>query len=157
MSDSIQVREGDRVRVRSGQYVITAVVVEKCGEAWMVRNPRSGRVFKVRRILEVVADDGNASETLPASVALPPVEPIVPQRPPRRLSLVSAASEVLRAERRPMNTAEMVRLAVERGLWTPNGGRTPAQTLYGRIFEEIRHARHPRFRKSSVRGSFEPT
>ena len=157
MDDSIQVREGSRVRVRSGQYVITAVVVEKCGDAWMVLNPRSGRVFKVRRILEVVKAGGNSPDTLPASVALPPVESLVPQRPPRRLSLVSAASEVLRAENRPMNTAEMVRLAVERGLWTPNGGRTPAQTLYGRIFEEIRHARHPRFRKSSVRGSFEPT
>ena len=114
-------------------------------------------MLKVRRILEVVADDGNALETLPASVALPPVESLVPQRASRRLSLVSAASEVLRAERRPMNTAEMVRLAVERGLWTPNGGKTPVQTLYGRIFEEIRHARHPRFRKSSVRGAFEPT
>ena len=157
MDDSIQASKGNRVRVRSGQYVITAVIVEKCGDAWMVRNPRSGRVFKVRRILEVVADDGNAPETLPASVAMPPVELLVSQRPPRQLSLVSAASEVLRAECRPMNTTEMVRLAVERGLWTPNGGKTPAQTLYGRIFEEIRHARHPRFRKTSVRGLFEPT
>ena len=155
MDDSIQVREGDRVRVRSGQYVITAVVVERCGDAWTVRNPRSGRVFKVRRILEVVADGGNAPDTLPASAVLSPVESLVPHRALRRLSLVSAASEVLRAERRPMNTTEMVRLAVERGLWTPNGGRTPAQTLYGRIFEEIRHARRPRFRKASVRGLFE--
>ncbi len=157
MDDSIQAREGSRVRVRSGQYVITAVVVETCGDAWMVRNPRSGRVFKVRRILEIVADDGDAPGTLPASVALPPVEPIVSRRSPRRLSLVSAASEVLKAECRPMNTTEMERLAVERGLWTPGGGRTPAQTLYGRIFEEIRHARRPRFRRASVRGLFEST
>ena len=59
------------MRVRSGQYVITAVVVERCGDAWMVRNPKSGRVFKVRRILEVVADGGDSPETLPASVAMP--------------------------------------------------------------------------------------
>ncbi|MBQ6470900.1 MAG: hypothetical protein IJJ33_02870 [Victivallales bacterium] len=54
-----------------------------------------------------------------------------------------------------MNAAEMARLAVERGLWTAQGGKTPAQTLYARIFEEMRHARRPRFRKASVRGLFE--
>lgn len=121
----------------------------------MVRNPRSGRVFKVRRIIEALGDGEVAPATLPASVGVPQMER--PAQPPKRLSLVDAAYEVLKAKGRPMNTTEMVRLAVERGLWTPNGGRTPAQTLYGRIFEEIRHARRPRFRKASVRGLFEPT
>ncbi len=54
-----------------------------------------------------------------------------------------------------MNAAEMSRLAVERVLWTAQGGKTPAQTLYARIFEEMRHARRPRFRKTSMCGLFE--
>ena len=153
MDDSIQVREGSRVRVRSGQYVITAVVVEKCGDAWMVRNPKSGRVFKVRRIIEALGDGEVAPATTPASVGVPQMER--PAQPPKRLSLVDAAFEVLKAEGRPMNAAEMARLAVERGLWTAQGGKTPAQTLYARIFEEMRHARRPRFRKTSMRGLFE--
>lgn len=154
MDDSIQPREGSRVRVRSGQYVITAVVVETCGDAWMVRNPKSGRVFKVRRIIEALGDGEATPATLPASVGVPQMER--PAQPPKRLSLVDAAFEVLKAEGRPMNAAEMARLAVERGLWTAHGGKTPAQTLYARIFEEMRHARRPRFRKASVRGLFEP-
>ena len=154
MDASIQVREGSRVRVRSGQYVITAIAVEKCGDAWMVRNPRSGRVFKVRRIIEVLADGEASPATIPASVGVPQMER--PARElPKRLSLVDAAFEVLKAEGRPMNAAEMARLAVERGLWTAQGGKTPAQTLYARIFEEMRHARRPRFRKASMRGLFE--
>ena len=153
MDESVQVRIGGRVRVRSGQYVITATVVENCGDAWMVRNPKSGRVFKVRRIIEVLADGEASPETIPASVGVPQMER--PAQPPKRLSLVDAAYEVLKAERRPMNAAEMARLAVERGLWTAHGGKTPAQTLYARIFEEMRHARRPRFRKASMRGLFE--
>lgn len=154
MDESVQTRVGGRVRVRSGQYVITAIVVESCGDAWMVRNPKSGRVFKVRRIIEVLGDGEASPATLPASVGVPQMER--PAQPPKQLSLVDAAYEVLKAERRPMNAAEMARLAVERGLWTAQGGKTPAQTLYyARIFEEMRHARRPRFRKASVRGLFE--
>ena len=153
MDESVQAKVGGRVRVRSGQYVITAIVVEDCGDAWMVRNPKSGRVFKVRRIIEALADGEVAPATLPASVGVPQMER--PAQPPKRLSLVDAAYEVLKAERRPMNAAEMARLAVERGLWMAQGGKTPAQTLYARIFEEMRHARRPRFRKASMRGLFE--
>ncbi len=153
MDESVQAKVGGRVRVRSGQYVITAIVVESCGDAWMVRNPKSGRVFKVRRIIEALADGEATPATLPASVGVPQMER--PAQPPKRLSLVDAAFEVLKAEGRPMNAAEMARLAVERGLWTAQGGKTPAQTLYARIFEEMRHARRPRFRKASMRGLFE--
>ncbi len=154
MDESVQTRVGGRVRVRSGQYVITAIVVESCGDAWMVRNPKSGRVFKVRRIIEVLGDGEASPATIPASVGVPQMER--PARElPKRLSLVDAAYEVLKAEGRPMNAAEMARLAVERGLWTAQGGKTPAQTLYARIFEEMRHARRPRFRKTSMCGLFE--
>ena len=152
MDESVQTRVGGRVRVRSGQYVITAIV-ESCGDAWMVRNPKSGRVFKVRRIIEALGDGEVAPATTPASVGVPQMER--PAQPPNRLSLVDAAFEVLKAEGRPMNATEMARLAVERGLWTAHGDKTPAQTLYARIFEEMRHARRPRFRKASVRGLFE--
>ena len=154
MDESVQARVGGRVRVRSGQYVITAIVVKNCGDAWMVRNPKSGRVFKVRRIIEVLGDGEASPATIPASVGVPQMERPA-QEPPKRLSLVDAAFEVLKAERRPMNATEMARLAVERGLWTAHGGKTPAQTLYARIFEEMRHARRPRFRKASMRGLFE--
>ena len=93
MDESVQAKVGGRVRVRSGQYVITAIVVEDCGDAWMVRNPKSGRVFKVRRIIEVLGDGEASPATIPASVGVPQMERPA-RESPKRLSLVDAAFEV---------------------------------------------------------------
>ena len=76
-------------------------------------------------------------------------------KPRRKLSLLNAAIEVLRAEGRPLNTRDLVKLAMERGLWTPTGCRTPEQSLYGAIFLEIKNSDNPRVRKSAERGKFE--
>ena len=53
---------------------------------------------------------------------------------------------------------EIIAKAVEMGLWTPTGAKTPEQTLYSGIFREIKTTEEPRFRKSATRkGSFEHT
>ena len=163
MCDTTQIRIGDRVRVRSGQYIITAIVVEISEASWKVRNSNSGREFQVRRILDVIASGEETPVTIPASQAdengarreIPEESddgPIESPQPPQPLSLVDAAFQVLKQERRPMSTTEMVRLAIERQFWTPCGGKTPEQTLYSRIHEEISRSRSPRFKKSSQRG-----
>ena len=76
-------------------------------------------------------------------------------KPRKKLSLLNAAIEVLKAEGRPLNTRELVKLAKDRGLWTPTGCRTPEQSLYGAFFLEIKNAKKPRIRKSAERGKFE--
>ena len=77
------------------------------------------------------------------------------EKPRKKLSLLNAAIEVLKAEGRPLNTRELVKLAKDRGLWTPTGCRTPEQSLYGAFFLEIKNAEKPRIRKSAERGKFE--
>ena len=77
------------------------------------------------------------------------------EEPPRKLSLANAAVEVLRQENKPLNTRELVKLATERGLWTPTACRTPEQSLYGAFFLEIKNSDSPRIRKSAERGKFE--
>ena len=77
------------------------------------------------------------------------------EEPPRKLSLANAAVEVLRQENKPLNTRELVKLATERGLWTPTACRTPEQSLYGAFFLEIRNSDSPRIKKSAERGKFE--
>ena len=73
----------------------------------------------------------------------------------RKLSLLSAAAEVLAAGDEPLNTREMLALAKERGLWTPGAGKTPEQTLYSAIMREIRDkGEAARFRKSPLRGRY---
>ena len=78
------------------------------------------------------------------------------QKPPKKISLLTAAAMVLAACRKPMNCKEIIAKAIEMGLWTPTGAKTPEQTLYGGIFREIKTTEKPRFKKSETRkGSFE--
>ena len=55
------------------------------------------------------------------------------------LSLLDAAAHLLSlGTGDPMRCQDIVDLAVERGLWTPGNGRTPANTLYASILREIK-------------------
>ena len=94
------------------------------------------------------AEEDNAVNPAPESGSGP--------RPEKKLSLLNAAAKVLAACRTPMNCKEMIAKAVEMGLWTPTGAKTPEQTLYSGIFREIKSTEEPRFKKSETRkGSFE--
>ena len=77
-------------------------------------------------------------------------------KPVKRLSLLNAAVEVLKAAgpEHPMNCKEILEAILERHLWTPTECKTPEQTLYGSIFREINAKEHPRIAKSNVKGKF---
>ena len=73
----------------------------------------------------------------------------------RRMSLLDAAARVLAESGEPLNTKEMVERVVERGLWTPGSGKTPAATLYSSILRETnKKGDEARFAKVE-RGRFE--
>lgn len=77
-------------------------------------------------------------------------------RPEKKLSLLEAAAQILKRSRTPLNTKEILAKVIESGLWSPNGGKTPEQSLYSAIFREINSKENPRFRKSAEKkGSFE--
>ena len=99
------------------------------------------------------ADDANREE--PAADGGEAQEAAADARPRKNLSLVDAAIEVLRDEKRPMGAKELVRLAVERGLWIPTKAKTPDQSLYGGLYLEMKNSRSPRVRKSAEKGKFE--
>ena len=69
--------------------------------------------------------------------------------------LFDAAIEVLKREGCPMNTKEIVKRAIELGLWTSTGAKTPEQTLYSAIFRENATKENPRIIKSAQKGKFE--
>ena len=77
-------------------------------------------------------------------------------KPVKRLSLLNAAVEVLKAAgpEHPMNCKEILEAILERHLWTPTDCKTPEQTLYGSIFREINAKEQPRIKKSDVKGKF---
>ena len=76
--------------------------------------------------------------------------------PKKKLSLLNAALQVLKRSRTPLNTKEILAQVIEEGLWSPNGAKTPEQSLYSAFFREIKEKETPRVRKSAARrGAFE--
>jgi len=73
---------------------------------------------------------------------------------PRGPSGLDAAAQVLAEAGEPLNTAEMVKRMLEKGLWK-TGGKTPSATIYAAIIREIAvKGSEARFRKTE-RGKFE--
>ena len=76
--------------------------------------------------------------------------------PEKKLSLLNAALQVLKRSRTPLNTKEILAQVIEEGIWSPNGAKTPEQSLYSAFFREIKEKETPRVRKSAARrGAFE--
>lgn len=184
-STPVNVTVGQEALVKIAGRIIPVRVEAVLPDGWMVRSLTSGKIFKTKKLHEQpdapAAVTEPASEPAPeAQVAeqpeapaavvepqpaaeLPETEPATepasesaPEAPrTRKVSLLDAAIEVLKTEGRAMNTREMVKLAVERGLWIKTACKTPEQSLYGAIFREIKEAEHARIRKSEKKGAFE--
>ena len=176
MSIESNITVGTKVIVKVGRNEVEVTVTEVTATGWKVKSQTTGREFEVRRIERIVTEPVEVTEAAAPEVAEPetatPAEPETgdendnavnpaPEsgsgpRPEKKLSLLNAAAQVLAANRTPMNCKEMIAKAVEMGLWTPTGAKTPEQTLYSGIFREIKSTEEPRFKKSESRkGSFE--
>ena len=97
-------------------------------------------------------EEGTASDSKEDEYAINPAHES--DRPRRRMSLMSAAVEVLKKSNVPMNTREIVAAAIEAGLWEPTGSKTPEQSLYGSIFREIAAGKNPRIVRAEQKGKF---
>ena len=169
MSIESTITVGTIAIVKVGRNEVEVIVTEVTATGWKVKSQSTGREFEVRRIERIVTEpvEEEDAPTEPETEAAPAEEEDdnavnpVPEaernpRPEKKLSLLNAAAKVLAACRTPMNCKEMIAKAVEMGLWTPTGAKTPEQTLYSGIFREIKTTEEPRFRKSATRkGSFE--
>ena len=169
MSIASEITVGTIAIVKIGRNEVEVTVTEITEHGWKVKSQSTGREFEVRRIERIVTEPAEEAEPETAAPAEPETEEEdnavnpAPEsgsgpRPEKKLSLLNAAAQVLATCRTPMNCKEMIAKAVEMGLWTPTGAKTPEQTLYSGIFREIKTTEEPRFRKSATRkGSFEHT
>ena len=170
MSIESNITVGTVAIVKVGRNEVEVTVTEVTATGWKVKSQSTGREFEVRRIERIVTEPAEETEVAEPETAAP-AEPETEEednavnpapesgsgpRPEKKLSLLNAAAQVLAACRTPMNCKEMIAKAVEMGLWTPTGAKTPEQTLYSGIFREIKSTEEPRFKKSESRkGSFE--
>ena len=159
MCDTSNITVGTIVMVKVGRNEIEVVVTEITANGWKVKKVGSDREFIVTRIERVIAEPG-ASEAAPATepeaeeeeeVDTPNPAPESGGSPEKKLSLLNAALQVLKRSRTPLNTKEILAQVVEEGLWSPNGAKTPEQSLYSAFFREIKEKETPRVRKSAVR------
>ena len=169
MSIESTITVGTIAIVKIGRNEVEVTVTEITANGWKVKSQTTGREFEVRRIERIVTEPAEEAEPETAAPAEPETEEAdnavnpAPEsgsgpRPEKKLSLLNAAAQVLATCRTPMNCKEIIAKAVEMGLWTPTGAKTPEQTLYSGIFREIKTTEEPRFRKSATRkGSFEHT
>ena len=160
MCDTSNITVGTIVMVKVGRNEIEVVVTEITANGWKVKKVGSDREFTVTRIERVIAEPG-APETVPArepeaDVDTPNPAPESGGSPEKKLSLLNAALLVLKRSRTPLNTKEILAQVIEEGLWSPNGAKTPEQSLYSAFFREIKEKEMPRVRKSAARrGAFE--
>ena len=181
MCDTSNITVGTIVMVKVGRNEIEVVVTEITANGWKVKKVGSDREFIVSRIERVIAEPG-APGTIPAtepeteavdaeipSEEAPATEPEAEEEvdtpnpapesggsPEKKLSLLNAALLVLKRSRTPLNTKEILAQVIEEGLWSPNGAKTPEQSLYSAFFREIKEKETPRVRKSAARrGAFE--
>ena len=165
--------------VKVGRNEIEVVVTEITANGWKVKKVGNDREFIVTRIERVIAEPG-APEAVPATEPEAETEPEteavdaeIPSEaeeevdtpnpapesggsPKKKLSLLNAALQVLKRSRTPLSTKEILAQVIEEGLWSPNGAKTPEQSLYSAFFREIKEKETPRVRKSAARrGAFE--
>ena len=173
MCDTSNITVGTIVMVKVGRNEIEVVVTEITANGWKVKKVGSDREFIVTRIERVIAEPGApeaVSATEPETEAVdseipseaeeevdtPNPAPESGGSPEKKLSLLNAALQVLKRSRTPLNTKEILAQVVEEGLWSPNGAKTPEQSLYSAFFREIKEKETPRVRKSAARrGAFE--
>ena len=173
MCDTSNITVGTIVMVKVGRNEIEVVVTEITANGWKVKKVGSDREFIVTRIERVIAEPG-APEAAPATepeteavdaeipseaeeeVDTPNPAPESGGSPEKKLSLLNAALQVLKRSRTPLSTKEILAQVIEEGLWSPNGAKTPEQSLYSAFFREIKEKETPRVRKSAARrGAFE--
>jgi len=87
-----------------------------------------------------------------AMVAIPIIPPMV--YPTAPCTLLDATAMVLREERKPMSTHEIVKAIMAQQLWTPSG-RTPWLSLHSALTRDMKSkGTRSRFAKSHERGKF---
>lgn len=154
MCDTSNITVGTIVMVKVGRNEIEVVVTEITANGWKVKKVGSDREFIVTRIERVIAEPG--APEAEEEVDTPNPAPESGGSPEKKLSLLNAALQVLKRSRTPLNTKEILAQVIEEGLWSPNGAKTPEQSLYSAFFREIKEKETPRVRRSAARrGAFE--
>lgn len=153
---------GEIAMAKVGRNLIRVEVLECCDNCFKLRSLSSGREFETCRLEKI--NNINQEETIMSEQIINmeidddrpnPAPECAPHREEKKRSLFDVAIEILKQSDHPMNTKEIVKKAIESGLWNPSGAKTPEQTLYSAIHRENATKEHPRIIKSEQKGKFQ--
>lgn len=147
MKNISEIKNGSKVIVKVGQNFIEAMVIGNLDDKLQVKSLTTGREFTTAKIERIESEPQSEPVEKVAKPEVPKAE--------KKMTLLGAAIDILKRENKPMNTREMVKAAIDSGLWVATACKTPEQSLYGAIFNEMTKAAAPRIKKSEVRGKFE--
>ena len=129
---------GTEIIVKVGCNEVEAIVTKIDDSTIFAKSKRSGKEFKVNKVLKVLTPAAPATE-----------------KPAKKLSLLKAAFQVLKESGAAMNTKELLAEVQAKGLWQPGEGKTPENTLYAAILRDITTKPAPMFKRSESRkGAF---
>ncbi len=132
-----EIKVGSKQRIKIGKNEVEVTVVEQTAKGWLVESS-SGKRFPVKNESRFIKEEK------------------VQSHPPKKMSMLDAAAEVLKGASHPMSAKELIVAMEEANLWKSPGGSTPHNTLSAAIAREIKKEDpfHGRFRKTAP-GKFE--
>jgi hypothetical protein len=143
--DATNVHTGRAVRIKSAQRLRGRVKVPGADEKPKAMSPQQLKaVHKADQENARLADerskapDGMTASERAMDRSAPKAKAAKPTTEAKPMSLIDAAAHLLSlGTGEPMRCKDIVDLAVQRGLWQPGSGKTPANTLYSAILREI--------------------
>ena len=160
MNGTSEIKIGSKVILKVGRNAVEVEILKPMadGDAYWVKSIVSGKEFMMPsariKVPTVSIEPAAEPDSIEGEAPNPAPECTTASGKEKKLSLLDAAVEVLKQSGEPMNTREMVKAAIDSGLWIPTDCKTPEQTLYGSIFREMKIKENPRIVKSSVKGKF---
>ena len=135
----------------TSNITVGTIVMVKVANGWKVKKVGSDREFIVTRIERVIAEPG-APEAAPATE--PETEAVDAESPSEAEEEVDTPNPAPESGGSPEKKLSLLNAALQ--VRSPNGAKTPEQSLYSAFFREIKEKETPRVRKSAARrGAFE--
>ena len=152
---------GMEIIAQVGRNEVEAIVVEVAETGIKAVSKKSGKEFRVKTIVQVLTPLVEANPvTEPVEVEEVTENPIPAEerstaKPEKKKSLLTAAAEILQQTGEALSAIELIAKVQEAGLWEPQAGKTPANTLYAAILREMNTKENPRFARGEKKGTFQ--
>ena len=150
---------GMEIIAKVGRNEVEAIVIEVTETGIKAVSKKSGKEFRVKTILQVLTPPAEANpSTEPVEITenpIPAEERSTAQPEKKKLQAIQEAAVQAVQENYLEEPHVEAPAHQEAGLWKPQAGKTPANTLYAAILREMNTKENPRFARGEKKGTFQ--